>query len=334
MSRPRRKDVTSHVGPDPLIVSIVIPVYFNADSLPELLARLDVATLVCREAARIEFEYVFVDDGSGDSSFDVLRQFQEDRNDITVIRLARNFGGVNAIKVGLRHANGRAAIIMAADLQDPPELLPPMVAAWLDGARFVICERISRLDARGVRWSSGLYHALIRKLIVKTYPKGGFDMFLVDQIMIKYLQLDSKSMYPQILAFWLGFEPFVIKFERPARPYGRSRWSTKKRMEAFANVIFGYSAVPIQIVTGIGATVALLSVLYAILLITIKLTIGGVTPGYSALVIIVSLLSGLILLTLGVIGNYVWRIYEQVSGRPDAVIDVVHAPDKSRIHSA
>lgn len=311
-------------------VSVIIPVYFNAESLPELFARLSAQEEDLVRNHTCLLEYVFVDDGSKDTSFDELLHIYQERSNVKVIRLSRNFGGVNAIKIGLRNCSGDAAIIMAADLQDPPELISEMIQAWLRGRRFVICERRSRVDSGSVRLTSGIYHWVLRKLILETFPSGGFDMLLIDRLMIDYLKVDAKSMYPQVLAFWLGFEPAVIQYDRPPRPFGRSRWSASKRINAFANILFGYSVFPIQLATAIGALVALVSISYAALLVALRLLGQEFPAGFSVLAALTAFLSGLILLTLGVLGQYVWRIYDQISGRPDAVVDIVLSPNSDK----
>jgi dolichol-phosphate mannosyltransferase len=305
------------------LVSVVVPVFYNEESLPGLFAGLDKAASELTPLS-VDLEIVLVDDGSSDGSFELMRGYFLSRDRVQAIRLSRNFGGVNAIKAGLQHATGEAAIVMAADLQDPPAQIPLMVREWLGGSRFVICERASRSrdDGLVVRFTSTVYHRLVRALIVRNYPLGGFDMLLVDSVMLPYLQDGSKSMYPQILAFWLGFEPTVLVYDRPSRPFGRSRWSTKKRFGAFANIFFGYSVVPIQVATAIGAMVAAVSITYAMVVLVSTLTSGATAPGFSALAVLVAFLSGLILLTLGMLGQYIWRIYDQLSGRPDAVVDI------------
>ncbi len=318
------------VAPSPMAsdtihrVSVVIPVYGNAASLPELFERLESVARQVQEMD-VELEAVFVDDGSADCSFSLISEFRSRSPiSVTAIRLSRNFGGVNAIKVGLRYATGGAAVIMAADLQDPPEQLPMMIAEWLEGHSFVVCERSTRTREDGfiVRITSRAYHAMVRWLIIPQYPPGGFDMMLVDRQIMEYLRDSAKAMYPQILALWLGFEPRILYYDRPSRPHGRSQWSTKKRVAAFSDVLFGYSSAPIQAATLVGAFVAAGSLAFACVVLVARLTGSTTVPGYAVLAILISSLSGLILIILGVLGQYIWRIYDEISGRPDAVVAV------------
>lgn len=310
------------------LISIVVPVYFNGESLIELAGRLCAAGQTLLED--VDFEYIFVNDGSRDDSLDRLMDVHRSYPGVTVVSLSRNFGGVNAIKAGLRVAKGDAVIIMAADLQDPPELVPDLVRAWLQGNRFVVCERLSRNDSAGVTITSKVYHWILRKAIISTYPTGGFDMLLVDRQMVDYLKTDAKAMYPQVLAYWLGFEPCRIHYERPARRHGKSRWTTKKRLAAFSDIIFGYSAIPIHIATIGGIFIAVSAFAYAAILTALRLLGHAYPAGFSVLAVLVAFTLGSLLLTVGVVGQYVWRVYDQISGRPDVVVDFVRYADSRR----
>ena len=195
-------------------MSVVVPVYFNAEALPELFDRL--CAVEAELAARgLALELIFVDDGSKDASQAELLKIRERRPATTVIELTRNFGVNAALRTGLRFVTGDCFAFLAADLQDPPHLVVDMVDRWLEGSKFVICERVTRDDPPMSRWLSRVYYFTLRKLVLPGYPAGGFDLALMDRSMLAPLRDSGKSAFLPLLAYWLGFEPSVLPL--PAR---------------------------------------------------------------------------------------------------------------------
>ena len=303
-------------------LSIVVPVYFNEPSLPALSDRLKQleSRLLLRNVA---LELIFVDDGSGDGSYATLQKIRRDRPGTRLVKLTRNFGVISALKVGFGFVTGDACVTLAADLQDPPEVVDEMVDAWLGGSKFVICERASRDDPLASRIYSSLYYRLVRGMVIKDYPDGGFDLSLMDKALLPYLIDSAKSTYTPLLAYWLGYEPTIIKYHRQPREHGRSRWTFGKKLNACMDVIIGFSATPIRAMSLLGAMVALLSFAYGGTVVAWALLVERSMPGFATLVALVTFLLGLILLMLGVIGEYLWRMWAELNRRPDAVIDRV-----------
>jgi polyisoprenyl-phosphate glycosyltransferase len=303
--------------------SVVVPVYYNADSLLPLYERLQ--TVEAELATRnIALELVFVDDGSGDHSFEQLKKIKQQRSATTIIKLARNYGAVTASKTGLQHVTGDCATILAADLQDPPTLLLDMVDHWLNGEKFVICVREKRQDSPLSMAFSNLYYFLLRRLVSTRYPRGGFDMMLVDKSFLHVLQNSGKNTNLQLLAYWTGHNPVVIDYVRPQRPYGKSRWSFFKRLRFLLDSLLGFSIVPVRIISLIGLFVSFLSFAYGTLVV-----IGGLrgaidAPGFATVTALVTFLLGLVIIMMGIIGEYVIRIFDEINKRPESVIDEIY----------
>ena len=303
-------------------LSIVVPVYWNEDSLPQLFVALE--DVEARLAERsVDLELIFVDDGSGDASLARLLEYKARRPQTRVAKLTRNFGAVHCSKTGFRFVTGDAFMILAADLQDPPELVPEMVDRWRSGAKFVICERITRDDPLVSRLYSGLYYRLVRALVIRDYPLGGFDMALMDKAFLGPMLNSSKSVFTPLLAYWLGYEPSVIEYHRPARAHGRSGWTFRKKFNAFLDVMVGFSITPIRLISGIGVIVSLASFVYGAVVVVNALLGRVPVEGFATVVALITFLLGLIILMLGVIGEYLWRIFDDTNRRPETVIDEV-----------
>jgi len=304
-------------------ISIVVPVYYNQESLAPLFAELQtvetqLAALGC------QMELIFVDDGSGDASLGELLKIKAQRPATQVVKLARNFGAMEATKVGLAFVTGDAFLWLSADLQDPPDLIPEMVEAWLGGVKFLVYAREQRHDPFLTRLFASIYYTLLEWLVVRDYPKGGYDLAIMDNAMLAPLRDSSKNVNVMLLAYWLGFSPTVRHYTRAERPYGKSGWSFVKKLKLFADSFLGFSAAPIRLMSLIGVVVSLLSFGYGAVIAGYALFGVRDAAGFPTLVSLITFLLGLIILMLGIIGEYIIRIYDQVSGRPEAVIETVY----------
>lgn len=306
-----------------LQISVVVPVFNNADSLQHLFDRLvDVESELLRLHG-VGLQLIFVNDGSRDASQSVLMDLKRTRPDCVVMRLSRNFGAVPATRAGFLSVAGDAFICIAADLQDPPEILLDMVPRWLLGSKFVIAVRASREDPWTTRFSASIYYRLLRLMVVPGYPVGGFDAALMDRALLGPMRDASKNTFTSLLAYWLGYEPDVVSYHRAKREHGISGWTFSKKLKSFFDVMLGFSATPIRLMSGIGAAVALASVAYGGW-IAVGALLGQIpVSGFATLAVLLTFLIGLVLLMLGLIGEYIWRIYDEVNRRPDAVIDEV-----------
>lgn len=304
-------------------VSVIVPVYHNAQSLPHLFERIEEIEQQLIERHNVSLQLIFVNDGSRDESQQALLAIKAARPDITVVRLSRNFGAVHASRTGFQFVEGNAFVILAADLQDPPELLLEMVPKWLAGSKFVIAVRASREDPVLSRLYSWAYYRLLRFLVMPEYPEGGFDMALMDRAMLEPMRNCSKNAFTPLLAYWLGYQPAVVRYHRPKREHGKSGWSFSKKVKAFLDVMLGFSVTPIRLISAVGVVVAGASFTYGIV-VTVNALFGNIPiSGFASLVALITFLLGLIIVMLGIIGEYLWRIFDEVNKRPEAVIDDV-----------
>jgi dolichol-phosphate mannosyltransferase len=303
-------------------VSVIVPVFFNEESLPHLFGALREieSQLQTRGAA---MQLIFVDDGSGDQSMSRLRQIKAERPETTIIKLTRNFGAVHATKTGIRFVTGDCFVVLAADLQDPPSLIVEMFDRWVAGSKYVVCARSHREDPVSSRLFSSVYYRLIRALVARDYPPGGYDMALMDRAFLPHLVESSKNINTPLFAYWLGFKPDVIEYVRGKREHGKSRWSFGKRIKFFLDSLLGFSILPIRIITGIGTVVSLISFVYGTLIVINALRGKVAVAGFATLTSLMAFLCGLIIIMLGVIGEYIWRIFDEVNRRPETVIDEV-----------
>lgn len=275
-------------------------------------------------AINMELELIFVDDGSGDASLDELLLIKKARPTTKVIKLSRNFGAVHASKCGFQFVTGDCFMILAADLQDPPELILQMVEKWQAGSKFTICERISRDDPFVSKLYAAVFYWLLHKLVISDYPEGGYDMALMDKSLLSHLASSSKNLYTPLLAYWLGYKPEIIHYHRAKREHGKSCWTFKKKFKAFLDVMLGFSVTPIRMISGFGLIVAALSFAYGTSVV-INAFLGNVpVAGFAALAALITFLLGLVIVMLGIIGEYLWRVFDEVNRRPEVVIDEVY----------
>lgn len=303
-------------------ISIIVPVYFNEQSLLPLFERLqDLEQKLLLK--KVALELLFVDDGSGDNSLQELHKIKVKRPETKIIKLTRNFGVIQAVKTALKYVTGDCYLSIAADLQDPPELIVDMVDEWLKGSKFVILVRKSRQDPPLKKLFARVYYKLLRMFVDRNYPRGGFDVALMDRTMFTMLQNSSKNMYIPLYAYWTGFQPKVIHYDRQERQFGKSRFTFAKSVKAFLDAILGFSIVPIRLISSIGIFISFISFGYGTFVVINALMGKITTPGFAAIASLISFLSGLIIVMLGVIGEYLWRIFDEVNKRPEAVVEEV-----------
>lgn len=304
-------------------ISVIIPVYYNEGSLPVLFEELQEVEQAIA-AQDFDLELIFVDDGSGDNSFAELMKIKKQRPQTRVVKLTRNFGAVHASKAGLRLASGDCFLILAADLQDPPSLIPILLDYWKQGKKFVACTREDRDDPIMTKAYASVYYRLLRRFVVADYPQGGFDLALMDKAMLPFLQKSNKNINPSLFAYWLGFEPTIIKYSRRKRLHGKSRWTFSKKLTFFIDSLLGFSIIPIRMISSLGIIISLASFIYGMVIFVNALMGKATVSGFPTIVTLLAFLLGLIIIMLGVIGEYLWRIFDEVNQRPEYVIDEVY----------
>lgn len=304
------------------VFSIIVPVYQNEANLdytiPSLLSLQE-------QLSDYKLELVFVDDGSTDDSFQLLCKYHALHPErIMIIKLSKNFGQISAIQAGLLKATGDCAGIISADLQDPHELFVEMVKRWEKGVKFVIAEREKREESVRQTFISNLYWRLIRNYAIKGYPAGGFDFCLIDrQIITDVNKINEKNTHIFALIFSLGYPYEILNYTRKKRSKGTSQWTFSKKVKLFLDMFIAFSYVPIRSISVMGLGISILSVAYGIFMALDKIISGNPFVGWTTIVVLVSSLGGLTLLTLGIIGEYLWRILDEVRKRPNFVIDII-----------
>ncbi len=305
-------------------VSIVVPVYQNeaslSDTIPKLLSLQD-------KLPAYDLEIVFVDDGSTDGSYEIMKKhYQTQKDSMKIVCLTKNFGQNPAIMAGLMHVTGDCVGIISADLQDPYELFVDMVAIWEEGIKLVIAERESRSEGGVFGWLSKLYWKLVAKYAISDFPVGGFDFCLFDsQLCDDLIRINEKNPVIFPLIFWLGYDHKVLSYTRQPRDGGKSQWTFAKKLKLTVDTFVGFTYLPVRLITILGLVVSNLSLLYAVVVLVKWCTAGMKVQGWSTIVILVSLFGGLTLFSLGIIGEYLWRILDESRKRPTVVIDKVIA---------
>ena len=301
-------------------LSIIVPVYFNEDNLSHTIPCL----LTLRKSVE-ELELVFVDDGSGDRSLDILTEFQQaEPETIRVVKLTRNFGSMSAIQAGLAYATGDCVGIISADLQDPPDLFIEMLSYWRSGIPAVYAVRQEREDSWSSRLFSNAFYYLFRKMAIPEYPSGGFDLFLIDRRVVDDInRIAEPHTNPLALVFWLGYPHMNIPYKRKAREQGKSRWTMSKKIKLMIDSFISFSYVPVRLVSALGVVYALGAFSYMLFLITSYLIWGTAVQGWTTIMLTLLFTSGMLFLTLGVLGEYLWRISDTVKQRPNYVVEGV-----------
>jgi len=299
-------------------ISVVVPVFHNEESLPDLTAALE------RAAPGPEFEYVFVDDGSEDGSWRVLEEYAAREPRARLVKLSRNFGSFTACVAGLAHARGRAAVLISADLQDPPELIPAMVALWRAGHEVVLAVRAERAEGFVQRLVASLYYRAMRRWALPDMPVGGFDFVLIDRKVVDtVVAVKEKNTTLMGLILWTGFRRATIPYARRAREKGRSMWTLRKRLKYFIDSFVSFSYFPIRLVQLLGVLFAVAGFTHAVVVTVLRLTNNIPIQGWTALMVVILVMGGVQLVTLGVLGEYLWRALDETKRRPLFIVDRV-----------
>lgn len=300
-------------------LSIVIPVYYNENNLVPLYEDIKKKII---DVIDYEYEIVMVNDGSKDESYEVMMSLAEKDSNVRCFSLSRNFGSHAAILCGLANCTGDCAVVKAADLQEPTELVLEMVASWRQGNKVVLAVREERQEGKGQTMFANLYYWLTRKTALPEMPKGGFDVYLLDKKVINVLmQLDEKNSALTGQILWSGFKTAHVYYTRLEREIGTSRWTLKKKIKLVADTLFGFSTLPITLISVVGTVSCGGAILWALIVLILKLMGKINVDGWTTLFMFNLLSFGIIMLTLGILGNYLWRTFDASRNRPPYIVE-------------
>ena len=301
------------------MLSVIIPVYRNEQSIPALVAALEE---IAEKLAPEELEVVFTVDGSPDNSYLVLKSLlPKAKFKSQLLLLSRNFGAFPAIFAGLQASRGENCCVMAADLQEPPELILDLQSRLLENYDIVFGVREERDDPPFSKFCSRMFWSAYRRFVNPAVPDGGVDIFGCNQrVKTEVLSLRERGSSLIGLLFWVGFRRGFVSYSRRKREHGKSAWSFSKRWNYFLDSFFSFTNLPIRLLTNLGALGVVLSLLVGVAVAGAKL-IGLISvPGYAATILTVLFFGGVNSLGLGIIGEYVWRTFQNTQARPNFIV--------------
>ncbi len=297
-------------------LSIILPAFNEQENIPRTAARLkEILT-----GAQIPYELVFVSDGSKDHTYEEIEKAKQTDPNVRGAEFSRNFGKEAAIFAGLELAKGDCVIVMDCDLQHPPELIPEMYRLWKEG--YEVVEGVK--DDRGKeslfhRMAAGAFYGIMSKLM-KMNMKDTSDYKLLDgKVVDVLLGLTERNTFFRALSFWVGFKSTTISYEVAQREYGSSKWNYRSLIRYAINNVTSFSTAPLQMITGAGIVALILSVVLFIQTL-VRFFMGQSMEGFTTVILLLLLIGGFLMISLGVIGHYIARIYEEVKGRPRYII--------------
>lgn len=310
---------------NPPVLSVITPAYNEAENLPALYDQL---RSVLTEHG-VSWEWIVVDDHSWDGTFATITAIARAEPSVRGVRLARNAGSHAAIACGLHRARGACAVVLAADLQDPPEVIPSLLARWRDGAQVVWAAREHREgERRRVTFTARAYYFIMRRVIgMADIPPRGADFFLLDRRVMEAFHLFGESNLSILALFtWMGFRQDQILYIKRARSQGQSGWTLEKKLRLVVDSITAFTSLPIRLMSYLGFIVGALGLVYAGVVFIRAL--GGVpVEGWASLMIVVLVIGGVQMLMLGVLGEYLWRALAEARRRPRYLVEATSDED-------
>lgn len=300
------------------LISIVVPMYFEEEVAQVCYNRLKKVV----DDYKINYEFVFVNDGSTDRTIDILKDIAEKDPRSKVINFSRNFGHQNAVTAGLDYASGDAIVIIDADLQDPPELIPQMIDKWREGYEVVYGKRKTRKGETFFKLITAKYfYRFLNYMSDIDIPKDTGDFRIIDRkVADVFIKLTERNRFIRGMISWVGFRQTYIEYERDERFAGETKYPLKKMIKFAADGIFAFSSKPLRIVTGFGLFTVLISICLLLYSIIVKVVGYNIQAGWTSLIVAISFFSGIQLLALGIIGQYIARIYDESKNRPVYIV--------------
>jgi polyisoprenyl-phosphate glycosyltransferase len=300
------------------LISIVVPMYFEEEVAQECYNRIkDVM-----DDNKINYEIIFVNDGSTDTTIDILTNISKSDQRAKVVNFARNFGHQNAVTAGIDYANGDAIVIIDADLQDPPELIPTLIDKWKEGYEVVYAKRKDRKGETIFKLiTAKAFYRFLNYMSDIDIPKDTGDFRIIDRkVADVFRKMTERNRFIRGMISWVGFRQTYIEYERDERFAGETKYPLKKMIKFASDGIFAFSSRPLRIVTGFGFFTVLISIALLLYSIIVKLVGYQIQAGWTSLIVAISFFSGIQLLGLGIIGQYIARIYDESKNRPIYIV--------------
>ena len=306
-------------------IDIIVPVFNEQDVIPMFKKRIQAVMQSCD----VQWRVIFVDDGSSDDSLAVIKSIHESNSQFGYLSLSRNFGKEYAVTAGLDHASADAAVVIDVDLQDPPELIPDMVAEWHAGFDVVYATRKARHgESMAKKTTANMFYRIINSMSKIDIPKDTGDYRLMSRrAYLAVNKLRERNRFMKGLFAWVGYKQKQLYFEREPRAAGESKWNYSKLWRFALDGITSFSYMPLRFATWIGMTVAVFAFIYGAIIIAKTIVLGSDVPGYPSLMVVVLFLGGIQLTALGIIGEYLGRMFNESKQRPLYLIDEYQPPE-------
>jgi len=298
------------------LISITIPSYNEEENLPVLYERLKHVA----EALEHTFEFIFVDDGSSDGSFQFLEDLARKDSRVKVIKFSRNFGSHAACLAGLAKATGDSCTFLSADLQDPPEMIATLISEWAKGYEVVF--GIREWGKESSRLFPKIYYKAVRRFALRNMPETGTDVFLIDRKVVDtVVSIREKNTSIFGLILWSGFKQTIVQYRKGMRQKGISKWTLGKKIKLFIDTFVSFSYIPLRLISVVGIMLAFMGFLYAFFIVFNRLFFSVPVEGWASLMVVLLVVSGTQLVFLGILGEYLWRNFDETRKRPPFIID-------------
>ena len=302
-------------------ISVVVPMYYEEEVAKECYTRLK---NVLEKIENYNYEIIFVNDGSKDKTLEILKEIAKENKNVKIISFSRNFGHQCAVTAGLRYVTGDAIVIIDADLQDPPELIPEMIKLWEEGNEVIYGKRKSREgESRFKLLTASMFYKTLNALSDVEIPKDTGDFRLVDRKVVEVINsLPEHNKFLRGLFSWVGFKQKAYEYERKERYAGKTKYPLKKMLKLAQDGIFSFSIKPLKIVGAMGILSVIISIiLFVYAVLSYAFDWNNLVPGWTSLMVTMTFIGGMILISLWMIGEYIGRIYDETKRRPEYIID-------------
>lgn len=312
-------------------ISVLVSVYKNENNIIPFYEDFMSNIVPAFEAEGDDYELIMINDDSPDNSWSVMKGLAARDKHIKLLRLSRNFGAISATYTGLSYATGDCIAVRACDLQEPAELTVNMYREWKAGEKVIFAVREARSDGFFNDLMSNAYYWVMRKMVDSSMPKGGFDIYMIDKdVKDQIVKMNDKNSNINLQLMWLGFHPKKLYYMRKKRELGKSSWSFSKKVKLFVDSLIGFSYVPIRMTTVTGGLFFLFAFVLGVRTVISRLNGLIDVPGYTTLLIILLFSAGVIMFTLGILGEYIWRTLEASRNRPLFVVrDAINFGERS-----